>query len=157
MNKQKFSLDLREDTFITRISNLIFGLFCLAVSLWFIIKLGKEPSSTTSAWIAVAFLSLFGIWELLAGFGMTSRYITIDKNIIIIRHRFYSSPVSLLPAMIKEIEFKPLAISFHLHEGKDILLRLGAYYKERSADIMKSVEVFCTENNIKTEGLTENT
>ncbi len=152
MDERKFSLEVIERNRITRVSESAFGLLCLAGASWYAVSLQGPSSPGLSGWLAVLFLALFGIWEILSGAGLVSRYIWIGTDHITLRHRAWKSPVSLSPSDLAEVKFKPLKIDFSLNGGSVISVRLGTYYSERSAQIMEAVEVFCAENRIKISG-----
>lgn len=149
MENRKFSLEVIERNRIKSVSELVFGLLCLAGASWYAVNLPGPSSPGLSGWLAVIFLALFGIWEILSGAGLVSRYIWIGADQITIRHRAWKPPVSLLPSELTEVKFKPLTVDFCITGGSIISVRLGTYYSERSAQIMEAVEEFCTENRIK--------
>lgn len=152
MENRKFSLEVVEKNKITRVSELVFGLLCLAGASWYAVSLQGPSSPGLSGWLAVLFLALFGIWEILSGAGLVSRYIWIATDQITLRHRAWKPPVVLPPSDLAEVKFKPLKVDFCLNGGNVISIRLGTYYSERSAQIMEAVEAFCAENGIKISG-----
>ncbi|HUW92092.1 MAG TPA: hypothetical protein VMV74_02925 [Bacteroidales bacterium] len=152
MENRKFSLEIKESNKITRVSEIVFGLLCLAGTLWFAVSLQRQATPSFSSWLAIAFLALFGVWEILSGAGLVSKYITIGTHNIMIRHLFWKAPVSIAPSDLAEVRFKYLTVEFGLKAGKTISVRLGTYYSERSAEIMEAVENFCVENNVMITG-----
>jgi hypothetical protein len=156
MSGQKFSLEIVERNKITRVAESVFGLLCITVALWFAMSLLDKPS-TVSAWLAIAFLAFFGIWEIISGTGAVSRFIIIGSENIILKQKTYLPAVTFEPDALKEVKFKPLAIDFCLREGKVTTVRLGTYYREGSAEIMEAVEKFCLDKMIMTTGNKEET
>ena len=152
MENRKFSLEVIERNKITRVSESVFGLLCLAGASWYAISLQGPSSPGLSGWLAVIFLALFGIWEILSGAGLVSRYIWIGSDQITLRHRAWKPAVTIAPSDLTEVKFKPLAVDFLITGGNVISVRLGTYYSERSAQIMEAVEEFCVENRIKISG-----
>jgi len=152
MEDRKFSLEVIERNKITRVSELVFGLLCLAGASWYAVSLHGPSSPGLSGWLAVIFLALFGIWEILSGAGLVARYIWIGTDQITLRHRAWRPSVSLAPSDLAEVKFNPLTVDFCLTGGKVISVRLGTYYSERSAQIMEAVEVFCAGNRIMISG-----
>lgn len=152
MENRKFSLEVIERNRIKSASELVFGLLCLAGASWYAVNLQGPSSPGLSGWLAVIFLALFGIWEILSGAGLVSRYIWIGTDQITLRHRAWKPPVSIAPSDLTEVKFKPLTVDFCMTGGNVISVRLGTYYSERSAQILEAVEEFCTENRIKISG-----
>jgi hypothetical protein len=151
MADTKYTIDLHEDKKTGKILKIIFGIACLAAVTGFMYSIRGTASSTASAWIATAFLTLFGLWMIASGLGYTRRYIIISENKIILRQEFYRPPLIFTPSSLKAVEFKPLTIGFITATGT-IKLRLGTYYPENTGSIMESVEEFCLRNNIEVKG-----
>jgi len=156
MESTKFSLEVIERNRITRVSESVFGILCLAGASWYAISLQGPSSPGLSGWLAVIFLALFGIWEILSGAGLVSRYISIGTDQITLRHRVWKPPVALRPSDLAAVKFKTLKVDFCLNGGNVISIRLGTYYSERSAQIMEAVEAFCADNKINTSGESSN-
>jgi len=151
MAETRYNIDLHEDNKPGKILRIIFGVACLAVSVWYMYSIRGTVSSTGSAWIATAFLLLFGMWMIASGLGYTRRYITVGEDRIILRQEFYRPPAILTTATLKAVEFKPLTIVFRTTSGS-ISLRLGTYYPEHTATVIGAVEEFCKHNNIDVIG-----
>jgi hypothetical protein len=151
MEETKFNIDLHEDKKAGKILRILFGVACLAAATGFMYSIRGTASSTASAWIATAFLMLFGLWMIASGLGYTRRYIIISGEKIILRQEFYRPPLIFTPSNLKAVEFKPLTIGFLTANGT-IKLRLGTYYPENTASIMEAVEDFCIRNNIEIRG-----
>ncbi len=148
MAEIRYNIDLHDDNKPGKILRIIFGVACLAVAVWYMYSIRGTVSSTGSAWIATAFLLLFGMWMIASGLGYTRRYITVSEDRIILRQEFYRPPAILTAAALKAVEFKPLTIVFRTTNG-NISLRLGTYYPEHTSTVMGAVEEFCKRNNIE--------
>jgi len=153
MEPEKISLDVRESTKLNRYLQLFFSLICFVVAVWFLLKLISTGTLSGSNSIAVVFLLLFGVWELLSGFGITQRYLVFSGDAITIKHRFFARPVVFRPDNIKIIVFKPLSFSIVGCNDKKTIIRLGNYYQERTLKILESVSDFCKTNHVLAEGL----
>lgn len=151
MAETRYYTDLNEDNKPGKILRIIFGVACLAVAVWYMYSIRGTASSTGSAWIATAFLLLFGLWMIASGLGYTRRYITVGDERIILRQEFYRPPAILSATTLKAVEFKPLTIVFRTTSG-NVSLRLGTYYPEHPAKVMGAVEEFCKRNNIEVIG-----
>lgn len=152
MENRKFSLEVIERNRITMVSESVFGLLCLAGASWYAISLQGPSLPGLSGWLGVIFLALFGIWEILSGAGLVSRYIWIGTEKITLRHRAWKPPVLIAPSDLSEVKLKPLTVNFCLTGGDVISVRLGTFYSERSVQIIEAVEAFCIENRIKISG-----
>ncbi len=153
MEPEKISLDVRESTKLNKYSQLFFSLICFVVAIWFLLKLFSTGTMNGSNSIAVVFLLLFGVWELLSGFGITQRYLVFSGNAITVKHRLFSKPVEFKPDNIKVIIFKPLSFNIVGQDDKKTIVRLGNYYQERTLKILESLSDFCKTNHVLTEGL----
>lgn len=153
MKAKKISLDVRDNTKFTRFFQIVFGVFCLAVAIWFIYNLITTKTISGTNAIAVVFLFFFGIWELLAGAGLTARYITISDESLILKQNYFSKPLILKPGDIKKVIFKPIAFELITSDNKKIVTKLGLYYRERTEEILESVEQFCEINKVPVDGL----
>ena len=155
MEVTKISLDMRDSTKISRLFQVIFGLICLAVSAWYLLNIAKADNFSGTNLIAIAFLFLFGIWELLTAAGITDRYIIISDEKIVLKNKYVFGPEIHKADNLVAVIFKPVSFELHHKDGSRTVVKLGIYYRERSAEIMEAVESFCTANSITTEGLEE--
>jgi len=153
MTGKRFSIDIYDNTLINRVFKMLLGILCLVAAVYFFLNVKGTTASTTTTWIAVVFLILFGLWGVLSGAGFIDRYIFIEEDKITIRQNPLALPDILTPADLKNIEFGPLTIYFSLQKGSRIILRLGTYNSQRSAAIMEEVKEYCSRNNVETKGL----
>lgn len=151
MTNTYFSIELNENTSLGRSLRILLGVVCLAVTVWFLCSIRGTAASVTTSWIAMGFLLLFGLWLIGSGLGFTERYIRVGDERIVMRHDFYRPPVIFTPASLRAVEFKPLVINF-ITDKKNVRLRLGTYYPERSASIIEAVEEFCKRHRIDIKG-----
>lgn len=151
MTEKRYNIDLQEENRTGKIFRIVFGSACLVVTGWYMYSIMGTTASTGSAWIAVSFLLLFGLWMIASGMGLTRRYITIGDDRIILRQEFYRPPLIFTPASLKSVEFKPLTIGFITESGR-INLRLGTYYPGHTASILEAVEEFCILHRIEIRG-----
>jgi len=149
----KYNIDLQDNTRMNRLLKTILGIVCIIAAIWFVMNIKNTAASTTTSWIAVVFLGLFGLWEILSGAGFTERYIIIDRNNITIRRKPFTRPLILSPSEISNVEFRPLRIIFGLNTKRKITIELGTYNVERTASILEATGKFCKENMITVLGL----
>lgn len=147
MADKHFSIELNENSRVGRSLRILLGIACLVVTAWFIFNVKGTAASVGTAWIAMGFLFLFGLWLIGSGLGLTERYITIGHDRIVLRQDFYRQPVVFTSSSLTAVEFKPVVIDFYT-ENKNVRLRLGTYYPDRTAAIMEAVEEFCVIHGI---------
>ena len=152
MTGTRYNIDLQENTKASRINKSVLGAICLVIAVWFIFSIAGTRASTGTAWIAVIFLFLFGLWLILSGLGFTDRYITIGEDHIILKLNIFAKPVKIVSASLTRVEFKPLMIDFVMGERKTTV-RLGTYYPDHTAAIMEAVEEFCRKKGIEIAGI----
>lgn len=143
-----YSIELNENTRVGRSLRILLGVVCLGVTVWFMYSIRGTAASVTTAWIATGFLLLFGLWLIGSGLGFTERYIRIGEERIVLRQDFYKPPVVLTSQKLRAVEFRPVVIEFFT-DNKNVRLRLGTYYPDRSAEIMEAVEEFCILHGIE--------
>jgi len=143
-----YSIELHENTRAGRSLRILLGVACLIVTVWFVYSVQGTAASVGTAWIAMGFLLLFGLWLIASGLGLTERYITIGHDRIVLRQDFYRPPLIFTSSSLTAVEFKPVVIDFYTG-NKYVRLRLGTYYPDRSAAIMEAVEEFCLLHGIE--------
>ncbi len=148
MADKHFSIELHENTRVGKSLRILLGVVCLIVTAWFIFSVKGTAASVGTAWIAMGFLFLFGLWLIGSGLGLTERYITIGHDRIVLRQDFYRPPAVFTSSSLTAVEFKPVVIDFYTN-NENVRLRLGTYYPDRTAAIMEAVEEFCVLQGIE--------
>ncbi len=147
MADRHFSIELNENTRVGSILRILLGVACLVVTAWFVFSVRGTAASMGTAWIAIGFLLLFGLWLISSGLGLTKRYITVGHDRIVLRQDFFRPPVVFNSSSLTAVEFKPVVIDFYT-DNKKVRLRLGTFYPDRSVSIMEAVEEFCILHDI---------
>lgn len=153
METRKFRLDTADHDTITRLLKAFFGIICIIVAVITAILTTGDGNMTTGTVAALTFLFLFGVWLILAGSGLTERYMTISGDAIILKESMLSRPRRLKASDIRMIEFSQLKVSFFLEGGEIIHLRLGAYYRESSLSLMETLEEYSSVYGVSTKGI----
>jgi hypothetical protein len=153
MESRKFRLDPGENNSFTRVLKAVFGVICIGAAIVTAVVMGRSGNISSGNIVAIVFMVLFGLWVILAGFGLTERYMIISGDTITLKDRVYSPARILRTSDIREIEFSQLKITFFLISGEVLPLRLGAYYRESSLRLMEAVEDFCIVNRLATRGI----
>lgn len=153
MESLKFRLDPGEHDSVTRVLKALFGIVCIAAAIVTVVMMSRSGQVTAGTAAAIAFLFLFGVWLLLAGFGLTERYVIVSGDGITLKDRLHAPARVLKAEDIREIAFSQLKMTFALRSGEVLPLRLGAYYRENSLRLMETVETFCELNGVATKGI----
>ena len=80
METKYFSLSSDENNRLVKIIQVIFGIVCFAVAIfWLIFNIGSLKADST-LWITILFLSGFGFYQIWSGLGKATRYIKIGTD-----------------------------------------------------------------------------
>lgn len=155
MKERHFSLDPQEQSRTMKILQLIFGIICILVTVYYLFAGILFNQSGISVWVAFSFLLLFGVYQIMAGFGKTKKYFAVSGNNITFKQH------AILPAFttgsgdISRIELFPLSINFQLKNKRNIRLRFGISYPEIIDPVKQEVIEFAGKNNIPFEVMDE--
>ena len=83
---------------------------------WMIFNI-RSVKADSSLWITVLFLSGFGLYQIWAGLGRTSRFIQIGPDKIILKKNSLLPAKEMASSAIKKIEVFPLNLIFYFHNG----------------------------------------
>ncbi len=153
METRKFRLDTAEHDTVTRLLKAFFGIVCFVSSIVTFVVMSRAGQLPTVTIAAIVFLFLFGVWLILAGSGLTERYMIISGDVIILKESLLSRARRLKASGIRMIEFSQLKVSFFLEGGEVIHLRLGAYYRESSLRLMETMEEYSSLYGVATKGI----
>jgi len=155
MGKQYFSLELNENNKVTKIIRILFGVVCVAVSIFWLIFNIKSLKSDGTLWITIIFLSGFGFYQIWAGLGYATKFIEIGSDYIRLK-KSAMLPATLISAGdIEKIELFPLNVIFFLKSRQKTLLRFGTTYPERMELTKDALIEFASSNNINLELISE--
>ena len=155
MENKYFSLGTSENKGFVRIIQIVFGLLCIAVSIFWLIFNIRTSKAGGTLWITIIFLSGFGFYLIWAGLGRTTRFIEIGHNNIRLKKNSLLSAIEIRATDIERIEFLPLNIIFLLKSKKRILLRFGTTYYETNEKVKNEVLSFAGSNKIPLEIIQE--
>jgi hypothetical protein len=155
METNYYSLELNKSNRITRIFQLVFGITCAVVAvIWAILNINMLKSNG-SLWITIVLLLGFAYYQINSGLGRAEKFIELSQSSIKLKNNSLF-PVRVLNAPdIQKIEAFPLNLVFFLRSGKRLILRFGTTYTDIIEPVRKSLQTFCTGNNIMLEFKTE--
>ena len=155
MEDKYFLLEPKENPRTVKIFQISLGVVCIGIAIFWIVFNIKSLESDRTLWVTIVFLVLFGIYEILAGLGKTSRYIKTGPAGTIIKQHSVLPGVELISNEIEKIEVYPLSIKFHLKNRKNFLFRFGTSYPEIISPVKDEIVEFAWSNRIPLEVINE--
>lgn len=155
MGKKYFSLGSFENNRLIKIIQIIFGIVCFTVAIFWLIFNIRSLKADGTLWITIIFLSGFGFYQVWAGLGQATRFIEISSDKIRLKKNIMLPAVEILPGEIQKIEVYPFNVIFYLKTKKRILLRFGTTYHETNEKIKDEILSFAELNSINTEIMEE--
>jgi hypothetical protein len=155
METKYFSLSYGETSRLVKIIRILFGLVCIVIALFWLIFNIRSVKPDRNLWITVLFLSGFGLYQVWSGLGRATRFISISKDIIVLKKNSLLPLKKMASFEIKKIEVFPLNLIFYFHSGGKTVLRFGTTYTDLIGPVKNVIEEFATINNIDFETITE--
>lgn len=155
MGKKYFSLGSVENNRLIKIIQILFGIVCFTVAIFWLIFNIRSLKADGTLWITIIFLSGFGFYQVWAGLGQATRFIEISSDKIRLKKNIMLPAVEILPGEIQKIEVYPFNLIFYLKTKKRILLRFGTTYHETNEKIKDEILSFAELNSINTEIMEE--
>jgi len=155
MSENYFLLGTNENKKIVKIFQVLLGILCMVVAVFWLYYNFKSQESNKTLWITIIFLSGFGFYQVWAGMGRTTRFIEIESDLLRLKKDAILPPI-LIPARdIEKIELFPLNVIFYLKSKKKILLRFGTTYPEMMESIKDAIINFTSINDITLDFIKE--
>jgi hypothetical protein len=151
MVKKYYALSSVESNKLVKVIQIIFGIVCFAVAVFWLIFNIKALKTDGTLWITIIFLTGIGFYQVWSGLGKAIRFIEISQDIIRLKKTILLPPVDIHAGEIQKIELYPFNLIFFLKSEKKILLRFGASFQETNEDVKDEILVFGDENSIKVE------
>ena len=156
MGNKHFFLGSGENSCLVKILNIIFGLACFAVAVFWMIYNMKSLKSDNTLWITIIFLLGFGFYQIWSGLGRTTLFIDFDTDRIILKKNAILPPSGMMAGEIERVDIFPLSVIFFLKTGRKILLRFGTTFHESNEKILDEIVHFTELNNIPVKITDEN-
>jgi hypothetical protein len=151
METKYFSLNSNENNRLIKAVQVIFGIVCFAVAIFWLIFNIQSLKVDGMLWITILFLSGFGFYQIWSGLGKAKRFIKIGTDTIWLRKNIILPAVELHAEDIEKIELFPLNLFFILKSKKRILLRFGTTYHDTNEKIIDVILIFAESNSINLE------
>jgi hypothetical protein len=151
MEKKHFQLEAKENSKFTRIFQIVFGILCIAIALYWAIFQFKSMEADPTMWITMVFLIGFGSYQIAAGFGKIKKFISIEADRIILKQNSFLPKIDILTSDLEKIEIFPLSICFCMTKKKRMILRFGLNYTDIINPVKDAVTEFADMNGISVE------
>jgi len=148
METKYFSLGPIENNRLVKIIQIVFGIACLGVAIFWLIFNIKSLKADRTLWITIIFLSGFGFYMIWSGLGKATRFIEISSDKIRLKKTILFSALDIPESEIQKIEIFPFNLIIFLKTKKRIFLRFGAIYYETNEKIKDEILHFADVNSI---------
>ena len=155
MEKKYFSLSSVENNRMVKIIQIVFGILCIAVAIFWLISNIRALKADGTLWITIIFLSGFGFYQIWAGFGKATRFIEISSDKIRLKKTILLPPIELPVEMIQKIEIFPFNLIFFLKAEKKIILRFSTTFHDTNEKVKDEILTFADLNAVKIEFIEE--
>lgn len=157
MGKKYFALSSVENNKVVKIIQVVFGLVCLVIAIFWLIFNIRAMKADGTLWITIIFLSGFGLYQVWAGLGKAIRFIEIDSDKIRLKKTVLLPVVELAAEDIQKIEIFPFNLIIYLKAKKRIILRFSTTFYETSEKVKDEILRFAELNAINAEFVEEKT
>jgi len=155
MGKKYFALSSVENNKVVKIIQVVFGLVCLVIAIFWLIFNIRAMKADGTLWITIIFLSGFGLYQVWAGLGKAIRFIEIDSDKIRLKKTVLLPVVELAAEDIQKIEIFPFNLIIYLKAKKRIILRFSTTFYETSEKVKDEILRFAELNAINAEFVEE--
>jgi hypothetical protein len=155
MEKKYFSLSSVENNRMVKIIQIVFGILCISVAIFWLIFNIRALKADGTLWITIFFLSGFGFYQIWAGFGKATRFIEISSDKIRLKKTILLPPIDLPVETIQKIEIFPFNITFFQKTEKKIILRFSTTFHETNEKVKDEILTFAELNVVKIEFIEE--
>jgi hypothetical protein len=151
METKYFSFSSVENNKLVKIIQIVFGIVCLAVAIFWLIFNIRSLKADGTLWITIIFLSGFGLYQVWTGLGKATRFIEISSDKIRLKKTVILPAVEITLGEIQKIEIFPFNLIFFLKTKKRIILRFGTTYHETNEKVKHEILSFAELNSINIE------
>jgi hypothetical protein len=155
METKYFSLSSNENNKLVKIIQIVFGIICIAVAIFWLIFNIRLLKADGTLWITIIFLTGFGFFQIWSGLGRAIRFIEIRPDIIVLKKNIVLPSIQFSADEIDKIEVYPMNLIFFLKPKKKVLLRFGSTYFTTNELIKDEIISFAESNKISIEIMEE--
>ncbi len=155
METKYFSLSSDEKNTLVKIIQIVFGIICIAVAIFWLIFNIRLLKAEGTLWITIIFLTGFGFFQIWSGLGRAIRFIEIRPDKIVLKKNIVLPSIEFSADEIDRIEVYPMNLIFFLKPEKKVLLRFGSTYFTTNELIKDEIISFAESNKISLEIMEE--
>ena len=148
MKKTTITIGNRESSRIVLVLQFIFGLICIGTALMWGVFILKGEGDFGVYWPATIFMAGFGLFQIFAGLGKTTRYITVEKQFITIKKYALLGATKVEAAKVDKISTDSTGFKIHIEGSETISFRFGLTQTDRAAIAIEALFLFAQENSI---------
>jgi len=148
METIRYSLDNKESSGFVRLLQIIFGIACIAVALWwawFIIK----SSDNGSYWIATLFMLFFGAFQIYSGLGYAAKFIELHNDSIEFKKASLGRKERVKSTGIDKIDILPLSVTIFMKDKRSFTISFGMSIAGTIDSIKDGVIEWSGKNNVE--------
>lgn len=146
-----FSLEMRDTNRLTKVIQIIFGILCIAVAIYWLIFNFRSVNADKTIWITVVFLTGFGGYLVWSGLGYAYKFVEFGTDFVRLKKNSFLPQEEVNLEFIEKIEMYPLKVVIKKKSSGTILLRFGVTDVERIELIKDEFTRFAGDNNIEFE------
>jgi len=151
METKYFSLSSVENNKLVKIVQIIFGIVCIFVAIFWLIFNIRSMKSDRTLWITIIFLTGFGFYQIWSGAGKAARFIEIGSDRIRLKRTVFFPALEMPSEDLQKIEIYPFNLIFYLKGKKKIVLRFSTTYVETNEKVKDEILLFAELNSINAE------
>lgn len=155
METKYFSLSSNENNKLVKIIQIVFGIVCFAVAIFWLIFNIRLLKADGTLWITIIFLTGFGFYQIWSGMGRAIRFIEISSDRIVLKKNIVLPSIEISAEEFDKIEVYPMNLIFLLKPKKKVLLRFGSTYYTTNELIKDEIIGFAESNQISIEIMEE--
>jgi len=155
METKYFSLSSNENNKLIKIIQIVFGIVCFVVAIFWLIFNIRLLKADGTLWITIIFLTGFGFYQIWSGMGRAIRFIEIRSDRIVLKKNIVLPSIEISTGEIEKIEIYPMNLIFFLKPKKKVLLRFGSTYYTTNELIKDEIIGFAESNKISIEIMEE--
>ena len=155
METKYFSLGQAENSKMVEILQVLFGILCIGIAVFWLIFDLRTINATSTSWVTIIFIGGFGLYQIYAGFGFSKRFIEIGPDKISIKKDIMLPAIVISAGEMEKVEIYPFNLVLFLKTRKKVMIRLGTTYQETNEKIKDEILTFSNMNSINIEFVEE--